>query len=325
MNFFPEFNRRLAGSPRSILVLLAVIVAIVVFVDLPGDSELWREVQNSGHSVAFALVAWLVLSYRRLSRRPVSKVISQYLFAFWFSLAAGLAVEVVQLFLHRDASWADFARDAGGIVAMLALSARRDPRLTITMPRRHVFSVSAVAAIVLCLLPLAITLIDYRQRDSAFPLLVDFQARWPIRFLSVNDANLASAHAPAQWPGDGNEVVGYLSLQPARYPGLSVHEPVADWRAYSSVKFALYSEHVVPFKLIVRIHDRRHNNKFKDRFNHSLLVQPGFNFYRIPLDEVRKAPEGRQMDMAHIAGLSLFADHNKHPIAFYLSSIYLSY
>ena len=47
-------------------------------------------------------------------------------------------------------------------------------------------------------------------------------------------------------------------------------------------------------------HDQMNNREYKDRFNTSIMVAPGFNRIKIPINKIRRAPVGREMDLATI-------------------------
>ena len=78
------------------------------------------------------------------------------------------------------------------------------------------------------------------------------------------------------------------------------------WREFQfeSLTFVIHSVQPNPFQLVLRIHDRLHNQEHADRFNRSLLVMQGENRFRIPLAEIRNAPVGREMDMTRITGVT---------------------
>jgi len=83
------------------------------------------------------------------------------------------------------------------------------------------------------------------------------------------------------------------------------------------------SESDHPIELVLRIHDRRHNEDYADRFNRSLTFQPGINAFRIPLDEIRAAPAGREMDLSAIERLSVFAVAPEAQLSLYLLELRL--
>ena len=62
-----------------------------------------------------------------------------------------------------------------------------------------------------------------------------------------------------------------------------------------------------PLTLGVRVHDRRHKHTYNDRFNRRYEMAAGERrTLRIALEDIRKGPRQRLMDMAHISDITLF-------------------
>jgi hypothetical protein len=61
-----------------------------------------------------------------------------------------------------------------------------------------------------------------------------------------------------------------------------------------------------PIVLVLRVHDRSHDERPADRFKRDLVILPGTNEFSVPLADIRQAPEGREMNMAAIARLNLY-------------------
>jgi hypothetical protein len=317
---------------RTLALATAIALTIVVastFGQLPGDSLLWRELQNTGHTVLFGALALAVLYILR-ERLPVarSRPLSAYLIAVMASLVTGIGVEFAQLLTHRDPSFPDVLRDLAGILAALGFYAAIDPRLVPVWRRQRAGLRTGAVVITGCLFlaslaPLGQLGIACLQRDAAFPVIIDFRAAWSGPFLQLTHATLTTVPAPQQWASASGQRVARLVLQPAQYPGISVIEPSPDWSAFTYLDFTLYSDESRPFDLVLRIHDRLHNQDYSDRFNHALRIRPGKNVFRIPLATIREAPADRHLDLRQIAGIMLFAVDIDVPLAFYLDTLRL--
>jgi hypothetical protein len=320
-------------SSRSISVLSALAfffgLAIVTLVQLPWNTMLWSEIQNTGHTFAFGLLALVALAFLRSSGISTSdRPLRDYLAAFAFCLVAGIAVELVQFKIGGDADPVDVLRDAVGIISFLGFYAVLDPRLAQYWKRKGgIWRTGATTLSLLLLLAGLLPLIGlstaYLQRDRAFPVLIDFEAGWPMDFISTPNASLSTVPAPSEWHMHNESRVGRLILHPAQYPGLALLEPVTDWSGYAYLSFHIYSENPEAITLILRIHDRRHNYRFDDRFNTKLTIAPGDNAFRIPLEKIRSAPRNRKMDMKAIVNLMIFAVEPDQALQFYLSNIRL--
>lgn len=289
---------------------------------------LWNEIQNTGHIFAFGLLVLLALTFIRSTGIAASNVPQGYLLAFAVCLAAGIGVELVQFVTGGDADPVDVLRDALGIISFLGFYTVLDPRLTQHWKRkgdllRAGVAIFSLLLLLVGLLPVISLSTAYLQRDRAFPVLIDFNAEWPLEFIRTQDASLSTVPTPEGWQQTGDEQVGRLTLYPARYPGLALIEPVADWTGYAYLSFHIYSENPESRTLTLRIHDRQHNWRYDDRFNTKLTVAPGDNAFRVPLAQVRTAPRNRKMDMKAIVNLMIFAVEPEQSLQFYLSNIRL--
>jgi hypothetical protein len=297
-----------------------LFIFAMLFMRLPGDSMLWREFQNTGHTPLFGIIAlatlYILRAYIPIARdRPLYG----YLISAVVSLGIGVMSECGQLLTNRDPSVYDVMRDLIGIVAGLGIYAGVDPRMKPLWGnlRRGLRSGTVILSCFLfaaSLFPLVHLAIASMQRNEAFPVIIDFEAGWSKPFLQFQHASLIAA-TENQLP--------QLLLKPARYPGVSIVEPCPDWSAFASLTFVIHSSQSHPFQLVLRIHDKLHNQDHADRFNRSLRVMPGENRFRIPLAEIRNSPVGREMDMTRITGLALFAVDNVLPVDFYIGSLRL--
>jgi hypothetical protein len=297
-----------------------LFIFAMLFMRLPGDSMLWREFQNAGHTPLFGFIALATLYMLRTYIPTVrDRPLYGYLMSAAVSLGIGVMSEYGQLLTDRDPSSYDVMRDLIGIVAGLGVYAGVDPRMKPLWSnlRRGLRSGTVILSCFLfaaSLFPLVRLAIASIQRNEAFPVVIDFEAGWSKPFLQFQHASLIAAT---------ENQLSQLDLKPARYPGVSIVEPYPDWSAYASLMFVIYSRQSHPFELVLRIHDKLHNQDHADRFNRSLMIMHGKNYFRIPLAEIRNAPVGREMDMTRITGFTLFAVDTVLPVDFYIGSIRL--
>jgi hypothetical protein len=93
------------------------------------------------------------------------------------------------------------------------------------------------------------------------------------------------------------------------------------------VVFELYNPDAVPVAMTLRINDAVHErsgNAFNDRFNTRLVVEPGWNNYRIDLSKVESALAARQMNMEDLKRLGFFASGLEAPRSVFLRDLRLS-
>jgi hypothetical protein len=73
------------------------------------------------------------------------------------------------------------------------------------------------------------------------------------------------------------------------------------------LQIEVFSELPAPQLIVIRIDDLYHNNEHSDRFNKAINIVLGLNHINIPLDDIRQAPVGRELDLRAIKTLLLFA------------------
>jgi len=109
------------------VALLVVIIGLMVgpFQNVEAAANVW---DKAAHFVAFGLILWSIgVLFRRLPRTLAALA----------ALALGGAVEIVQGFVGRDASWGDLLADGLGILLALLLWAiwrRFQPRTALQTP-----------------------------------------------------------------------------------------------------------------------------------------------------------------------------------------------
>jgi hypothetical protein len=258
------------------------------------------------------LLAVLVLRMLRESARLAGAApVGVYLAAAGVTLATGIGVELAQvLSSHHNPSSADVASDLAGILIALGIYAAWDSRLASfwrqrPAMRRAVFILACVLLLV-CILPLLQLAVAYRERAAAMPVIMDFGAGWATPFLKLRSASLTAGIPERQKQQASTGPMARLTLEPGKYPGVSVIEPTPNWTGYTALVLEIHSPLSTPLELVLRVHDRAHNQEPEDRFTRRLRLQPGENRFRIPLAEIESAPVCRSMDLSRIAGLILY-------------------
>jgi hypothetical protein len=100
-------------------------------------------------------------------------------------------------------------------------------------------------------------------------------------------------------------------------------EPYPDWRGRDALVWTIVSDLDRPLLMAIRVHDAAHDQRFRDRFNRKFTVAPGVNRLRIPLDDIRNAPDRRKMDMRRIRAVILFVFDLKRPASLFLGPLRL--
>ncbi len=284
------------------LAALAVLSLLLVFGNdrvLPGRA--FQAFWNLGHVAYFALITWLLLHWPWLRRQ---RPLMQWLLSLMVSLVVGGIIELMQIGTERTADPWDVLRNLSGSLLVLMLIPVLPPD---RKARRWPLRVAALVLLLWLMMPMARVLYDDAWARSQFPVLADFSAPFELdRWQGNTDYRLTRLP-------DQDQPVLAITLKPGvAFPGVSLKHFPGDWRGYRQLHLRLYQPGPEPLSLTLRIHDRAHETganayAYSDRFNRSFVLQPGWNDLTIPLDEIKNAPVGRDMDLSRIVDVSLFA------------------
>jgi hypothetical protein len=311
------------------MLLLVVLLLILAFGAAPERSMFMDAFFDAGHTPLFAGVALAVLGLLRARGRGPSDPASRWR-ALLLTVAIGAITEVLQIFqVDRDPSLVDFARDVAGAGALLLLLPRNQPAPGTEGPRpvRRLGWLAFSAGVLLLaasMTNLGLTTAAYIARDRAMPVLAAFDGAWWERwFVETQDASVTARAKPPAVAASLAEPLARLDLKPGTYPGIGIVEPHPDWSGYRRLVITIVSDLDAPLPLTIRVHDVAHDQRYADRFNRALTVAPGVNRFAIALDDIRHAPDRREMDMRRIRGVLLFAYQRTRPTRVYLGPIRL--
>lgn len=287
-------------------VAVAAILLTVIFGDLPGEGHIAAVLQDSCHAPAFAaltLIGLILLGRRHAPQQPMLRaLLARCAGVVGMAVLLGAATEGVQWLVGRDADPNDVLRDfigAGGMAcAWLYLSLRSSPE-----PSARLIHVMALLACIGATAWWASPLVEcgraYWDRSGQFPVLARFQSQRDLYFITstATDARIVAPGALR------------LVLDSGPWPGVSLDEPVPDWRGYRTLALDVANPGPAPLPLQLRVNDRRHNGHTDDRFNTEFSLPPSTRLtIRIALEDIAHAPRARRMDLGRISQLILFRD-----------------
>lgn len=308
-------------------VLLAGLLVAVVFSPQGGNNTLWmRTLHNFAHGPIFGCVALiLIFGLRSVARFRDQSLVRQYLIAFALAVSLGLATEIVQRFTGRDASIEDLVTDLLGVAAALLLFAAFDPAHKTRASALRVSLVSAGLIVlgVLCW-PLVLTAHAYVDRARAFPAIADFTQGFGLQFISARNADIEVVPMPSQWAAASGERALRVSLGSGTWPGIEIWEPSPDWTGYRDLTIELFNPHSFELDLSMRVDDRHHTYKMKDRYNARIELPPlERTTIRIPLEDIESAPRDRKFDLERTARVLIFRREALQNETFYLVRVRL--
>ena len=271
---------------------------------VPAYPRIWTVLSNAAHAPVFAAIALLVLrSVRAGGSRGLLRASA---LAFCVTVALGIAVELVQGTIARDASWGDVWTDALGAACALGWVNYRE-RASPGRVRSAGLIVAGLAAAV-AISPLAQAAAAYGLRALRMPTVAAFSLPWDRYFLEFKSASGAPVGLPPSWARRDDPPSLGIRIQTSAWPGLTILEPAPDWRGFRSLNLDLTNPGAAPLELTLRIHDLEHDQRYEDRFNRRLLVAPhSRHIVTIPLSDIASGPAGRILDLRRIAGLTVFA------------------
>ena len=273
-----------------------------------------------GHVVYFGIFSYILHSYY-LGKKPNATATRGFCFVFCVVFVAGLAVEVAQMGMRgdRSADIFDLLRDLLGCILTY---------IFVIMPILHkrrlqaVIRVLAIGLLAIALWPITEDLIDEYIAMRQFPVLSDFETpfekyRWEdVRRLREERGIVRHGAKSAR-----------VQLTTEKYSGISLFYFPKDWRGYNQLHFSLNNPTAHEVEIHYRIHDSSHKkngNAYDDRFNQKSALKPGWNDLTVSMEEVRKSPKGRMMDLGSIEGFGFFVVEQDVPQTLFLDNVYLS-
>jgi VanZ family protein len=301
---------RTPPGPRTLAAAAFFLVAgSLTIVPVP-RSRVLEAVFDLAHAPAFLLVA--VFLWTALHRWPpwIRGVL-----VLASAGALGVAIEVAQGLVGRQASRQDVVADVLGAVAGVAWAARG------ALPARRLAAAAiALAAVAAASRRPVATLADVRRQRGEMPSLGSFESEAELLRWRAREATMARSPEHAT---DGASSLR-LDLRPGEYPGVALAHPVPDWSGHAELIFDVHLDPGPPIALTVKVEDAAFRREHADRFQTILNVQPGAQQLRIPLSHIARGPRGRDLDLTRVARLAFFCHRLDAPRTLFLDRVTLS-
>jgi len=275
----------------------AAILLIVVFAEVPGFSKLSNVLQNSGHAPAFGAICLLLVGLFPANSMGLWRRLS---YAFVITVCLGIATELAQAVLHRDAEVEDVIHDAIGALGALGFytayaQARHQASRTSRITALLGVAIGTVC-VVIASAPLVICLAAYWHRGAEFPVIAQFHSPLDMYFVQPTDPEATIVNGAL-----------HVSLNEGEWPGVELSEPSPDWSHYQELWVDVSNPGDTALPLGIRVNDRRHNFSYDDRFTESFTIAPRTRLtMHYSLDDIARAPRGRRMDLSNIATIIIF-------------------
>lgn len=281
---------------------------------LPFDTRSVYYFWESGHLFLFFL-GWhlLYILYPRLSAVDFSR---QLVVLLGVTFVCVGMVEGLQSYLSGKVLFTgDILGDVTGALLYLSFRYRRE------VTRYFLLHGMALLLAGIVFWPIFCSIFDEILARQQFPLLADFET--PFEKSRFEGSTGSGARSDEQ--SFTGRYSLRLSLLPGPWSGMTLKYFPPDWRGYICLYFSLYNPSSQPVSLEVWIRDAVHeqgNKPYNDLFSRIIDLPAGcWTEVRIPLDEVRQGPRGRDMDLGQITGLGFFVEKEKKPLTLYLDTI----
>ena len=299
-------------------LIATTVVSFLLFYDFgKSNSRFIDEIMNFGHIPLFGLIALGILWFVNRGKWTIQDK-SQYIKAGVITVFLGVLSEFIQLFTtSRDFEVGDMISDAIGAAVFLSI-AYPFPK-DVHTKTKNLIRAGVLFLLMVASYPLLSATIDSWNMERSFPILGSYETSLEMSRWSSKESRLERSRSHAT----DRDYSLKVNLLPGEYPGVSLDYLQNDWKGYGSLSFDVFIDGASPLDITIRINDLEHNNEFADRFNKGIRLQPGDNHISINLDEVRKAPLGRTMDMADITNICIFAYNLKTPRTVYFDNFRL--
>jgi len=285
-----------------------------------GNKFFWKHVFDAGHfSLFFALTIGLFFLLASRTKNG-----NRILRSLLLSVAIAVAIEIIQPLTGRSGSFIDiFNGSLGSLSASYGLAVFK--RLGFFSATLRCLPVSILAQAVV-LLPSFEAWTALQWRDQLFPQLGVFEQEQSLQFWrSMNSKNNPTPAKRRLVRLEAEELTTALWIETFgnTWSGVYYDGGAQDWSSYSSLVVQTYNPQQEEIELSIRIDDTGDCTKYADRYNRSFLIKPGLHHNRFSLDEIRKGPKSRELDLSEIRFLYLFRDKKAPTSTFALQSVYL--
>jgi len=313
-----------------LLLIIAGVFIIIFTLKLPQDTRLWREIHNTGHTPLFGIVALAAFGLSQLIfPRYAASHSSHYLVALLAALAFGALIEVIQFWTPGDPDILDWLRDAAGALSFLgfhfAFAKRKsDHNGKSKNGLKSTFVVLSVFILLASFTPLGLWIGAYIVRNSALPVICDFDSYGQNKFLYARMATLDITRESQPWDDEGNGHFGKVQYRPSKYyPSLIIDEPYPDWTAYGNFKFVAFNPYDTTVHFGLRIDDFPGKKNHPARFDSLLGLRPGQNNIRVSIEAIGGSDQVKRTDLKRIKAIQLYAIRPDRPLTLYFDNFRL--
>ena len=276
-----------------------------------------KNIWDLGHILFFSILSYLILL--SWSKNEKMTVFRETFFVVFIVLILGTLVEIAQAGSRRSPDVLDVIRNVIGCLLTLSFfmpSKKTFPKFLLR-PLQTITIVLVIAALFPAVKSITDEIVALRQ----FPVLSDFETPFEIDRWS-GDSEFSIDHAVSFHGRSSLKVILNTSL----YSGVTLKYFPGNWHQYKYLQLNIFNPEQESVRITCRVNDRLHtlgNQDYDDRFNQRFTLIKGWNLITVPLEQVSKAPKGREMETKKIQGLGIFATGLSRPKVLYIDYVLL--
>jgi glycopeptide antibiotics resistance protein len=308
--------QRYSKSKLYLFFLLVILLALAIYGGPPYHSP--RSVQaawNIGHIILFGLLVYFLNKYWLFFQKK--PLLHQIIIMILITGIIGILIEIFQYIAARGTpDINDLKRNyIGALFAFIFLSDIKHKF------NRYLSRITIILCLVLQFLPVMQAMADEIKSIRSFPILADFEYKSEIdRWSGEAEYHIDQACARH---GQRGLHIKFLTTQ---YSGISLNHFPGNWQGYQYLVFDFFNPDSVDLIFTCRIHDAQHtkgSQAYDDRFNRRFIARKGWNEFQIYLDDVKKAPNRRELDLSDVVAIGIFTSSLRQPRVAYLDNIRL--
>lgn len=307
---------------RSVVLfnISAWLVLLLVFttVELPGETQFWASLQNSGHGLAMCLAAFLSIS--TLAWKSPLLTLKIYIIVPVALIVLSILIEAVQHFIGRSASISDIVLDTAGILAGMCFSA------VVCVNARGLIKLTyfglGMLILVFCIrMPVYYFLAD--RFAPTLPVLADFDNIAARATIQGDRTALTIGDHTNIWPLSTAKSIRVV-YSPGRWPFVRIASPAKDWSNYGYLVVDVFNSQNEAVQLNIRVDYQSISPSDRSFVIGRRIVQPGHSTVDVSYTEFSRERYGSEPNFTQIEGVMLYLSDPKKTQTLYFDNIKLS-
>jgi len=302
-------------------------MSVMLFIGNPIGSSfrLYQGLWNTGHLFFFALLTWIFITQTPLIKRSWLRML---VVSLLFSFLLGGLIEVLQFIIGRYMEWQDLFTDMlgallGFLMVQFYVPEERRPF------NRPVIVLLSMAVLLVAFYPVISIIRDELKIEADFPVIANFESEDVLARWDNEDVGRFEIDRQLYVEGKSSAYIEFelSDKYDEYYPGAALEVIYPDWSAHQYLNISIHNDQNENLDVEVKVYDRLHRQtgyEYSDRFNYEVSLVPGWNTLKINLQDISNAPQGRRMNLADIAGFSIFLHNPETVKSIHLDNIHLS-